>query len=96
MLASVLPLSFLETYNLSLLSLGCNALCIVISFLVLWVHLFTFVYGPLQKGPGISNEWYSPGICSCDKVSAGEFCIIIIHSLELFTSALADGFSLES
>ena len=31
------PLSpFLDTYNLSTLSLGCKALCIVVSFLVLW------------------------------------------------------------
>ena len=28
--------SFLDTYSLSTLSLGCNDLCIVISFLVLW------------------------------------------------------------
>ena len=36
MLASPLPPSFLDTYILSLLSLGCKGLCIVISFLVLW------------------------------------------------------------
>ena len=35
MLASPLPPSFLETYSLSTSSLGCNALGIVISFLVL-------------------------------------------------------------
>ena len=35
MLASPLPPSFLETYSLSTSSLGCKALCIVISFLVL-------------------------------------------------------------
>ena len=36
MLASPLPPSLLETYSLSTSSLGCKALCIVISFLVLW------------------------------------------------------------
>ena len=36
MLASPLPPSFLGTYSLSTSSLGCNALCMVISFLVLW------------------------------------------------------------
>ena len=36
MLASPLPPSFLDTYNLSTSYLGCNALCMVISFLVLW------------------------------------------------------------
>ena len=34
MLASPLPPSFLDTYSLSTSSLGCNALCMVISFLV--------------------------------------------------------------
>ena len=36
MLVSSLPHSFLDTYSLSMWSLGCNALCMVISFLVLW------------------------------------------------------------
>ena len=36
MLASPLPLYFLETFSLSTSTLGCRALCIVISFLVLW------------------------------------------------------------
>ena len=36
MLASPLPPSFLDTYSLSTLSLGCNALFMVISFIVLW------------------------------------------------------------
>ena len=35
MLASRLPPSFLDTYSLSTSSLGCNALCMVIIFLVL-------------------------------------------------------------
>ena len=65
MLTSPLPHSFLETYNLSTSSLKCNALCIVISFFFCSVvHLFKFVSGPLEKGSGISNEWYSPGIHS--------------------------------
>ena len=36
---------------------------------------FKFVSGPLEKGSGISNEWYSPGIYSFDKVSSVEFCL---------------------
>ena len=36
MLVSPLPPSFLGTYSLSTYSLGCNALCMVISFRVLW------------------------------------------------------------
>ena len=34
--ASPLPPSFLNTYGLSMSSLGCKAFCIVINFLVLW------------------------------------------------------------
>ena len=36
-----LPPSFLDTYILSTLSLGCNAFCIVIGFLVLWYIFFS-------------------------------------------------------
>ena len=51
MLASLLPPSFLDTYSLSTLSLGCNAFCMVISILVLWsiclssslVHFVTII-----------------------------------------------------
>ena len=51
MLASPLPPSFLETYNLSTSSLGCNALCIVISFLVLWSICLCSSLVHLRKGP---------------------------------------------
>ena len=51
MLASPLPPSFLDTYSLSTSSLGCNALCMVISFLV---HLFKFLSRPLEKGFRVS------------------------------------------
>ena len=64
MLASPLPLSFLGTYSLSTSSLGCNALCMVISFFSSLVHLSTFISGPLEKGPRVSNERYSPSIYS--------------------------------
>ena len=37
--------------------------------------LFKFVSGPLEKGSRISNEWYSPGIYSFDKIFAIEFCL---------------------
>ena len=32
------------------------------------VHLFKFISGPFEKGSGISNEGYSLGIYSFDKV----------------------------
>ena len=46
-LASLLPPSFLYTYNLSTSFLGCNALCIIISFLVLLS--ISFFPCPLQE-----------------------------------------------
>ena len=51
MLASPLPPSFLDTYSLSTSSLGCNALCIVISFLVLWSICLSSSRVHLKKGP---------------------------------------------
>ena len=50
-LASPLPPSFLGTYSLSTSSLGCNALCIVISFLVLWSICLSSSLVHLRKGP---------------------------------------------
>ena len=51
MLAGPLPPSFLETYSLSTSSLGYNALCIVISFLVLWSICLSSSMVHLRKGP---------------------------------------------
>ena len=51
MLASPLPPSFLDTYYLSTSSLGCNALCMVISFLVLWSICLSSSLVHLRKGP---------------------------------------------
>ena len=51
MLASPLPPSFLDSYSLSMSSLGCNALCMVISFLVLWSIYLSSSLVHLRKGP---------------------------------------------
>ena len=51
MLASPLPPSFLGTYYLSTSSLGCNALCMVISFLVLWFICLSSSLIHMRKGP---------------------------------------------
>ena len=50
MLASSLPPSFLGTYSLSTSSLGCNALWMVISFLVLWSICISSSLFHLRKG----------------------------------------------
>ena len=51
MLASPFPPSYLDTYSLSTSSLGCNALCMVISFLVLWSICLSLSLVHLRKGP---------------------------------------------
>ena len=56
-LASPLPSSFLDTYSLSTSSLECNALCMVISFLVLWSICLSSSLVNLRKGP----EYLSKG-----------------------------------
>ena len=50
-LASTLPPSFLDTYSLSTSSLGCNALCTVISVLVLWPISLSSSLSYVRKGP---------------------------------------------
>ena len=56
--ASPQPPSFLDTYNLSTSSLGCNALCMVISFLVRWSICLRFSQGHFKNGP----EYLTRGI----------------------------------
>ena len=51
MLVSSLPSSFPEPYSLSTSSLGCNALCIVISFLVLWSNCLSSSLAHFKNGP---------------------------------------------
>ena len=58
-MVSLLPPSFLDTYSLSTSSLGCNAVCMVISFLMIWsicfFSLINFKNGPeyLTKGTAL-------------------------------------------
>ena len=76
MLASLLPPSFLGTYSLSTSSLGCNALCMVISFLVLWsICLISFLVH-LRKGPDYIT-----------KCTAQVFIPLIRFLLESFVSS---------
>ena len=84
------PPSFLDTYSLSMSSLGCDALCMVISFLVLSVHLFKFISGPLEKGSRIFNKWYCPSIYSfwwgfCRWILSR---VVFSHSPQIFLSDL--------
>ena len=51
MLASSHPPSFLDTYSLPTSSLGCNVLCTVISFLVLWSIFLSSSLVYFKNGP---------------------------------------------
>ena len=75
MLASPLPPSFLETYSLSTSSLRCKALCIVISFLVLWSICLSSSLVHLRKGPEYLTSGTAQVFIPCDKVSINEFCL---------------------
>ena len=57
MMASPLLPSFLGTYSLSISSLGCNALCIVMSFLVLWSICWSSSFVHSKNGPGYLTRW---------------------------------------
>ena len=51
MLASPLPPFYLDTYSLSTSSLECNALCMVISFLILWSNILSSSLVHFKNGP---------------------------------------------
>ena len=75
MLASLVPPFFLDTYTLSTSSLGCNALWLVISFLLLCSNCLSSSLVHLKKESRITFERYSPSIYSFDEVSSREFCL---------------------
>ena len=83
MLASPLPSSFLDTYNLSPSSLGCNALCMVISFLVFRFICLSSSLVYFKNSPDYLTRGDSPGIYTFD-IPCG-----------FFTRTLAVGLSLE-
>ena len=63
MLASPLPPSFLDTYCLSTSFLGYSALCMVISFLVLWSICLNSLLVHFRKGPEYRTGGYY--YCCC-------------------------------
>ena len=69
MSTSSLP-PFLDTYNLSASSLGCNALCMVTSFLAIWSICSSSSLVHLKNCPDYLTWRDSPRIYSFDKVSA--------------------------
>ena len=88
-----LMITFLSPHSLHLL------FCCILSILTLiWLVLMALLCAAIRrdsvsllKFPFLSHVQ----VLSCEMLFISRF-IIIIHSLEIFTSALADGFSLES
>ena len=54
-----LPHSFLDTYSLSTSSLGCNTLCMVISFLLLWSICLSSSLVHCRKGTEYLRYFFS-------------------------------------
>ena len=101
-LANPLSPSFLGTYSLSTSSLGCNALCMFVSFLVLWSIYLSSSLVHLRKGP----EYLTRGTAQVfiplirflifSFVSSYYYYYYHYYSMRFFTPAFADGLSLES
>ena len=81
MLASPLPPFFLDLYSLSTSLKGCYALCMVITFLVLWSLCLIFSLVHFKNAPEYLTKMYSPGIYSFDII-----VIFIILRLASFFS----------
>ena len=80
MLANPLPRSFLNSYSLSTSSLRCNALCMVISFLVLWSICLSSSLVLFKKGLEYLTRRYSPSIYSFDSFVSNSFLDILRYS----------------
>ena len=84
MQSSFLPPSLLDIYTLSMSSLGCNALCMIISFLDLWSVGFSSYLALFKNGPENltrGQPWYlSLWQGSCNKVlSRGIFWLFLLY-----------------
>ena len=82
----VLFLLHFSTHIICLASLGCNTLCIVISFIILWFIFFTLIPRPLRKWSRVSYKKYSPVVHHVDEISAILF--IYINRFWLFFSSV--------
>ena len=90
MLATPLPPSFLDTYSLSTSSLWCNALCMVISFLVLRPIWLSFSLVPFKKGSEyltrITDQVFIPLIrCLLDSFVSSSFLVLLRYSFLIFS-----------
>ena len=99
MLVNPLP-SFLDTYSLSLLSLGCKPSCIVMSYLVLWFirwsSLVNFKNGPEYLMRGTAQVFISLiEFLQCSLFSSGLLVLLRYPFLFLFHLGIFDGVSFQ-
>ena len=83
MLASPVPPSFLYTYSLSTLSLRCNALCMVISFLVLWSIFLCSSLVHLRKGPKYLTRDTAQVFIPLNRFLLGSFLVLLRYSFRI-------------
>ena len=87
---------FFDTYSLSTSSLGCNVLCTVINFFVLWSNCFSFSLVPFMNGPEYLMRGTVQVFIPLIRFLLYSFISsIIIIMLKLFTPMLANGLSQE-
>ena len=73
MLARPLLPYFLDTYSLSMSFFGCNALCVIISFLVLWFICLSSSFVHFKKGPEYLLNSDIPAVYHFYEISAADF-----------------------
>ena len=90
MLVSLLPPSFLDTYSLSTSSLECKALCIVISFLVLWFICLSssvvyFKNGPEYRTRGTAQVFISFIKFLLYSLASSGFLVLLRYAFSTFS-----------
>ena len=90
MLASPLPPSFLDTYSQSTSSLGCNVLCMIISFLVLWSICLSSFLVHLRKGPEYLARCTAKVFIPLmrfllESFVSSSFLVLLIYSFRIFS-----------
>ena len=88
MLASPLPPFFLDIYSLSMSSLGCKALCIIISFLVFrsicWSSLVHTKNGPEYLTRGTAQVFTSSKRLLLYSIVSSSFLVLLRYSFLIF------------
>ena len=88
-LANALPPSFLDTYSLSTSSLGCKALCMVISFLVLCSICLSSSLVHFKNGPEYLMMRTEPLIrFLLESFVSSSFLVLLRYSFSIFSFPL--------